>query len=360
MNVEKFFKVLQCALWRKEFDECLSSNEFLGLMATAEQQTVMALVFDVLSGLNIGADRNVVLKYAGMSSMIQHRNQTFNFELKDFVRCCNQSAIDTIVVKGQTISSLYPKPLLRISGDIDFLIRDDYQSCKSHIEDALKVTLPSKMVEKEVSFIRSNVLYELHNSLIAFGSKRNVVYWEKMMAEEWMTPFYTDVEGSPVRTLSPTVNAVYLFVHLFFHLIREGVGLRQFCDWAVFLHAYRDNIDNEKLKEILEHLGIAKAYRAFGYILVNDLGLPSSSFPLDITKEDKKWRKTILQDIFKGGNFGKQNHKAQSSLLFKMETVKMAVRNSFRYYPLAPREVGMLVPRLIKMNLRLFAGVVAK
>lgn len=356
MDLNSFFKLLQCSLWGGKFEQQLSAEDFLWVMALAEQQTVTGLVFDLLSGQHTGADRKLVLKYAGKYTKIQRKNQNANIELQGFVNACHHNAIDMLVVKGQTIGALYPNPLLRISGDIDFLIKDDYSVVKPQIEKTFEVQLPEKMIEREVSFMRNKILYELHNNLVAFGSKRNKDYWKQLMDEAWKEPFYVTVGETRVRTLPPTVNAVYLFIHLFFHLIREGVGLRQFCDWAVFFHAYREKIDVEQLRSILERLGIIKAFRAFGFILVGDLGLPSSSFPLEITSEDMKWRKVILRDVFKGGNFGKKNHKAKSTLLFKMETVKMTIRNTFRYYALAPREVGMLVPRQIKINLRLLAG----
>ena len=356
MLTDIFLKLLRCALWGGKFEQQLSAEDFLWVMALAEQQTVTGLVFDLLSGQHTGADRKVVLKYAGKYAKIQRKNQNANIELQDFVNTCHQNTIDMLVVKGQTIGALYPNPLLRLSGDIDFLIKDDYLAVKQRIENAFGVMLPEKMIDKEIKFERNKMLYELHNSLITFGSRRNQKYWQQLMDEAWQEPFYITVGETSVRTLPPTVNAVYLFIHLFFHLIREGVGLRQFCDWAVFLHAYREKIEVEQLRSILERLGIIKAFRAFGFILVGDLGLPSSSFPLEITAEDEKWRKTILRDVFKGGNFGKKNHKAKSTLMFKLETVKMAFRNTFRYYSLAPREVGLLVPRLAKMDLLLLVG----
>mgnify|MGYP002522988342 CR=1 FL=1 len=356
MTVVFFMKLLQCAIWGRKFEQQLSAEDFLWVMALAEQQTVTGLVFDLLSGQHTGADRKVVLKYAGKYTKIQRKNQNANIELQDFVNTCRQNAIDMLVVKGQTLGALYPNPLLRISGDIDFLIKDDYSVVKQRIENAFGVTLPEKMIDKEIKFERNKILYELHNSLITFGSRRNQKYWQQLMDEAWQESFWVTIGENRVRTLPPTINATYLFIHIFFHLLREGIGLRQFCDWAVILHAYKNRIDSEQLKCILERLGVIKAYRAFGYILTSHLGLSLSSFPLEITDEDKKWRKIILQDVFKGGNFGKQNHKAKSTFLFKLETVKMAFRNTFRYYSLAPKEVGLLVPRLAKMDLLLLVG----
>ena len=353
MTVEPLFALLRSALWGVKFEEKLTSEDFLLVMALAEQQTVTGLVFNQLSDQNTGADRKVVLKYAGKLSKIQRRNQLANKELLEFVNICHQHSIENMVVKGQTLASLYPNPLLRASGDIDFLIKDDYEVCRPQIERAMNVKLPSKMVDKEIAFKWNNMLYELHSNLIVFGSKKNRAYWKKLMDKEWNNTFFADVEGTPVRTLSPTMNAAYLFFHLFFHLIREGVALRQFCDWAVYLHTYKDEIDIDSLSAILVQLDMVKAFRAFGNILVHDLGLPPSSFPLEITAEDMKWRNTILRDVIKGGNFGKLNHHTTSKYKFKIETLKLATRNSFRYYSLAPTEVRVIIPRLILLNLQL-------
>ena len=156
-----------------------------------------------------------------------------------------------------------------------------------------------------------------------------------------------------VRTLSPTINAVYLFLHLYFHLIREGVSLRQFCDWAIMLHHYRNEIDRDALIEILLQLDMIKGYKAFGTILVDELGLPEEDFPLSLADEDRGMKGKILEDIFKGGNFGKHNHKAKSAIGFKFETFCMAVNNSIRYYSLAPSEMRMMIPKMMKINIKL-------
>ena len=65
MKIDQFFIILQCALWGKKFEQPLTAEEFLWVMALAEQQTVTGLVFELLSGQHTGADRKVVLKYAG-------------------------------------------------------------------------------------------------------------------------------------------------------------------------------------------------------------------------------------------------------------------------------------------------------
>ena len=96
-----------------------------------------------------------------------------------------------------------------------------------------------------------------------------------------------------------------------------------------------------------------KAYRAFGTILVCELGLPREEFPIVLDVNDMKWVEPIKNDIFKGGNFGRKNHKAKNPWLFKAETCCLITRNCFKYLSLAPSELRMMIPKMIGVNWRL-------
>lgn len=128
------------------------------------------------------------------------------------------------------------------------------------------------------------------------------------------------------------------------------MSLRQLCDWALVLHHYKDEIDGDMLMAILHELGLFDAYCAFETILVDKIGLSAKKLAIPISDDDRKWQGTILGDIFRGGNFGKLNHQARSSWKYKVETMGVAMRNSFRYYRLCPSEVGGMIPRLVKVN----------
>ena len=160
------------------------------------------------------------------------------------------------------------------------------------------------------------------------------------------------VDGKEVKTLSPNIYAVYVFAHLFFHFIREGIGLRQMCDWAMILDRYKNEIDQPQLAADLDGLGMRRAYRAFGGVLTNYLGL--KSFPLAQSEKDLKASEQILKDILRYGNFGKPSRKVkESGWRFKMETMGRTVRNFCKYFRLAPAEIGMIIPRLVLLNVKL-------
>jgi hypothetical protein len=345
------FTLLRSSLWGNVSLNSITADQFQCVMALADEQTVAGLVFEVLNAVQIDGmeDKMPIYEAVGLTERIKQQNNVVNKELAWFVNKCQDVGLECLVVKGQTLASLYPKPNVRQSGDIDFLTTQIAQTALVFPDE----DFPNKMTEKEFAFSHHGITYELHCRLIDFGCKKHQQQWAEMEAREWCQKYSVKVNGVEVRTLSPTMNAAYLFVHLFFHLIREGVSLRQFCDWAVFLHAYHDKIDRLQLTEFMKCLNMLNGYKAFGSILIDELGLPEEEFPMEITEEDRRWKEKILCDVFRGGNFGKHNHQAKSALGYKMETLRFAMRNSFRYYKLAPSEMRMMIPKMIGINVRL-------
>ena len=353
--IQKLLFLLRYALWGGKPKDPISAKSFLEILKLAKEQTILGLVFDVLKDVKVEGtlNKSLVFETIGFAEQIKLQNTKINKELISFAQSSQKYGLNYVVVKGQTIGCLYTNPQLRAAGDIDFLV-PDISSQLSEVFPGIK--FPATLKEKELGFEYNNIPYELHLRLTDFGCKKHQRIWENVISEEWIKEYYVEIDRVKVRTLSPTTNAVYLFLHLFFHLIREGVSLRQLCDWAVMLHHYRNEIDKDTLENILQQLDMIKGYKAFGTILVDELGLPEEEFPLPLAEEDRGMKKKILEDIFQGGNFGKHNHKAKSALGFKMETFRMALNNSIRYHSLAPSEMRMMIPKMLRINLRLLFG----
>lgn len=345
------FALLREALWHSQetLPSDLSERQARRLMRVAEEQTISGLIIDALFRNDVRIGQENLFEAVGMYSQIKAENQRVNKELLSFAQMMSESGLEYVVVKGQTVAALYPDPLLRMPGDIDFLIYD-YPAAQSIFQSEWGVSLPDSFIEKEVAFEHNSVTYELHTQLITFRWRSHQQYWESMMQQPHQSVVVVD--GKEVKSLLPNIYAVYVFAHLFFHFIREGIGLRQMCDWAIILDRYKDDIDTSQLSSDLDGLGMKRAYRAFGGVLINYLGL--KSFPLAQSGKDLKASEQILKDILRYGNFGKPSRKVQQSgWKFKMETMGRTVRNCCKYFWLAPAEIGMIIPRLIVLNARL-------
>lgn len=349
---DTFFALLRSALWGagEELPASLTSSELGEIMRMAEEQAVVGLVVDAIIQNNISIGKSAPIKLFALSRQIKTANVSLNKEIAEFVRLMASNNVEYYIVKGQTAAALYRNPYVRMSGDIDFCTKN-YGKASDIINKEWNAKLPERLIEKEASFAHNGALYEIHRTLVEFGSKRHQRYWEQLMET---SPDFIEVDDAQVKTLEPTLYAVYVFLHLFFHFIHEGVGLRQLCDWAIVLYVWKNRIDKNKLQEILQELGMEKAYCAFGYILIEKLKL--EYFPLAISVKDIETSHKILKDIMRVGNFGKYGRKDKKGKWnYKLESMWLAVKNSFKYYSLAPKEVSLMFPRLMKINLKLIA-----
>ena len=346
---QKLFGLLRESLWGKPFDEVITPEEAAGMIAIARKQTVTGLIIDVLIKKGVRMERQTLFEAMALLKHIRQQSQEMNRHVVKFAQMMRETDVDYIIVKGQTLAALYPDPLLRMPGDIDFLVRD-YNKAANVLHDRWNIDLPQSLCEKEFAFRYGNALYELHTYLINFGLHRHLRYWENVLAKS--SPVYIVIDGKQVRIIEPTLYTVYIFVHLFFHFVREGIGLRHLCDWAIMMHHYKDEIDRDFLVEVLNNLGLLKAFRTFGSIIVDYLGM--ENFPLLISQNDRQMQSRIIHDIMYGGNFGKDRRKVKGiGFSRKVETLWLTFSNSFRYLSLAPSELLMLTYRRIVVNLKI-------
>lgn len=354
---KKLFEILRAELWGTglSFSQ-LSHTEFEELMAMANEQTVTGLVGDSLIKNNIKLEREDALGLYAKIKAIEKANARVNENLVSFVNFMERKGIDYIIVKGQVVGALYPNPNVRMSGDVDlYFVGDNYEKIKGLVEQRLGKQLSKLSDGKHVEFEVNGVIFELHNKLSRLATRKHQAYWDQMIDNAILEGTDTvNILGKEIKTLSATYNAMYIFVHLFYHMTASGVGLRQLCDWARVLaqSAFQDsnskfqvknvndNIDANRLEEILKELGYFKAYKAMGAFLVEYLGLPEEQFPFPLTEKDRKWVETIKKNILKRGNFGRTGRKVKNlGVLHSMETGYLNMVQTLTFYWLAPKEV---------------------
>ena len=349
--MEKLLSVLGYSLWGTAIEDKVSKDDAQELIAMAEKQAVSGLIIDALIKKDVRMEQMTLLEAFGYLEQIKQENQRMNREVAAFARLMADTGTEYAVVKGQTLAALYPEPLVRMSGDIDFLIQD-YQYVAKVLNGRWGIELPKQMVEKEIAFTHADALYELHTYLIDFGSNKHKRYWEQALAES--KPVTINIDGEQVKVIEPTLNAVYIFMHLFFHFVKEGIGLRHLCDWAVMMHYYAEEIDKERLTEVLNKVDLLKAFLAFGTILVDKLGM--KDFPLTLSEKDRKYQSRILSDIMHSGNFGREKRNVQEvGIRYKLETMFFVLSNCIRYFSLAPMELMLIPYRRLVVNWKLMS-----
>ncbi len=356
------FELLRAELWGTSLSfSQLSHNEFEELMEMAGEQTVTGLVGDSLIKNGVKLEREDALGLYAKMKAIEKANARVNENLVSFVNFMERKGVDYIIVKGQVVGSLYPNPNARMSGDVDlYFVGDNYTKIKGLVEQRLGKQLSKLSDGKHVEFEVNNVVFELHEKLSRLATRKHQEYWDQMIDNAILEGTDTvTIAGKEIKTLSATYNALYIFVHLFYHMTASGVGLRQLCDWAMVLNKThpcppclgrefdtaesnnkKSSLNREDLGGSLLKLGYFKAYKAMGAFLVEYLGLPEEQVPLALDEKDRKGVETIKKNILKRGNFGRSGRKVKKiGVLHSIETGYLNMVQTLTFYRLAPKEV---------------------
>lgn len=326
----------------------LSSDQYDLLMEVASEQTVQGLLSDALLRGGVSLDKTSAAAVFVRLEMVKNNNRDANRKVVEICRLLRSENIRFCVVKGQSIAVLYPNPDVRITGDIDlYCYPEDLERCLRVVENKYGVKPERDESEQHYAFTSGEIDYELHFTLFKFASRDNQTYFDRLIEEERLS--YVEIEDEKVPTLGPTLNLVYTFLHLFHHLVELGVGLRQFYDVAILCQRASEAaaegrtegaLDVAKLTEILTRLDFMKAFKAIGAILVDNLGMPASYFPLSLDDADRHAADFIITIVARRGNFGKYGRKeaVRSGLRYYVEQMGIKLSHFAHLYHLAPKE----------------------
>ena len=188
-----------------------------------------------------------------------------------------------------------------------FLSEENYAKAKEMLVPLASSVEREYEREKHLGMTIDGWVVELHGRLYCGLSSR---------IERELDDIYVDTSnGGNVRSwnnngvqvfqLGVENDVFYVFTHILQHFYKEGVGLRQICDWGRLMWTYRETMDVQKLKSRLKRAGIMTEWKAFYALASTYLGMPDidSGFMCHDSRFDKKADK-IMEFVLKAGNMG--------------------------------------------------------
>jgi len=335
--MELFLRLVRNALWQTEEDlpEELTANMASNILRGAKEQGLIGLVTDALKRNNVRMPKKQSLEMTVMLMKVRLSNEHVNEGLRHLKELFDSRGIDYVVVKGQAVGAYYPDPMLRQAGDIDYYC-DAYNFPKA--QDAVREEwgIETEMnEERHLHYDYKGIAYEGHFMLFMFYRKKLDRYWERLVNENGNRN--VRIDGMEVKTLPTTLHTLFVFLHLFVHLMDLGIGFRHFCDLAVMLHHGREEIDYDQMRNILKKTGMEKAFRAIGCILTDYLGLPTQDVGYDLTERDRKYTKRILDFVRLRGNMGSYNLLYNNmGWISNLELACIKLTHFVKLWPLSP------------------------
>ena len=324
-TLQALFALLQAGLWGI-FDEAaasafpLSAGEWERVFTLARQQTVTGIAFRGLDFLpeEAAPPMGIMAKWMAHADRIEQSNRVMNETVAKLYGHFASVGVEAVLQKGQGVAAMYPEPLLRECGDIDLYFpgHDGVSDPLAGIDGAVRERQP----DDSWSYVVDGIIVEHHTDLLDIQSPRAKRYVKRLIEEKGFEKVVTG-DGVEVLVPAPEVNLLLLSSHILKHAFGVGIGLRQFCDYAVARRYYEGRVNEEEMREIWRMTGLEKWQGLLEGFLVKKTGV-------------------LLDIVLKGGNFGvyskDRENVPRARWARKVQTFKALMGNigfAFRYAP---------------------------
>ena len=289
-EAKALFELIRAGLWENcEFQvpniTIQGDVDWENVYQQASEQSVLGLV---LAGVDYLPNKQrppkiLLLQWIGEVQMLEQQNLSMNQFIGELVEKMRHAGIYTLLVKGQGIAQCYERPLWRCCGDVDFLLSEDnYRKAKELLLPMASSSETEEEYGKHLGMTIDDWTVELHGT-IRCGLSRKM---DRAIDDAQRDCFY----GGNVRSWmngmthvflpSPDNDVILVFTHFIKHFYKEGVGLRQICDWCRLLWTYRQTINVVQLEKRLRSARLLTEWKAFGTFAVEYLGMPAEAMPL--------------------------------------------------------------------------------
>mgnify|MGYP002521336705 CR=1 FL=1 len=339
---ETYLAWMRYALWGGDMPEAVDPAAIGEMIRVAARQKTRGLIFDALirGGAPLSEDSVERMRQFLLQSLSTHR--MLDDALGRAMTALREAGIPAVLLKGQGAARNYPNPQLRECGDIDIYIGPERLAEAVRTLSPLADRVDDHLNGKHWELTMGPAEIELHQHTMLPESRRAARFYPAI-EEEGLTRGLVALEfnGVRVNTPEPTFNAFYLFYHAWHHFISGGVGFRQLCDWTLYLHGCRAQIDRDRLDAMLDGMRLRRPWQLFGNSAVQALGLPREEMPFYEGKRPHTTHR-ILRLILAEGNFGRGREprflRPKGYVAGKAYSFGVHFTRFCRRLPIAPRE----------------------
>ncbi len=362
---QNLLMLIKCALFQSTPMAEIKHMDFEKLHGEAKVQMIYPIVYDYLGkvGVKVVPEELNSLWLQEVGRCL-YRNKQLDAAQKEAIALLEQSGIPCVILKGTSAAAVYPNPALRVLGDIDLLVKPKQQQAAVA---CLQESGYSEVLDEEhhchLTISKNGISVEVHwepNGLFmcADGEVRQNIrdfLSNAVACRQW-------VGDEPV--LSDGHQAVVLLLHKLEHFVGGGLGLRQLCDWAMFVDKRMDEALWLKLSPKLDSFGLKVFAQVITRVCVDYLGLPEEKAPWAMDA-DKDLAAMVMEDIIRAGNFGrKESAKNYGGALFMslqadsagesfFQAIKDACQRNWEPCKEYPILMPLALPKVVIRHIRL-------
>ena len=300
-----FLVVLRAGIWGtlSRGSNPVFKTEWKSLISQAKGHAVQALIADG-AGLLPVEQRPSLQQIASLSvavDAIERANERVNAVVKSMAAFWEKEGVTAVLLKGQGQAGMYPNPLHRTPGDIDW-----YFPGKENFSIALALVrakgfAPEIDGDGDYHYCVNGVVVEHHQNWCDLSNPFKQIRIAEIEKQ------YGHTYGPEYNTLAPLTNLIQLNVHILKHLLVMGIGWRQLCDLALATKYYQGQYSKEDYYLAIRGLGLMSWTRLLYGVLAKCLGTDCAWMP--ITPKFGKDTDRLTELIINCGNFGSESGK---------------------------------------------------
>lgn len=276
-----------------------SAGEWVAIYREVQKQCVLGIMLQGLERLPHKQlpPKEVLVQWVGMVQINDHYYSLQCERAKALTKRFEEQRFNSCVLKGVGIAQLYPIPSRRQGGDIDLWVDCDRKVLmiwllnQCSLDHILWHHVDAKFFEDVPTEIHYHPCW-LYNP---YYNKR----LQKWFEDQKINQMKVD-EGLGFAYPSVQFNAVYSLVHLYHHLIEEGVGIRHIIDYYYILKALPKE-DCDTVINVLNSFSMTGLASAIMWILKDVCGLSKEYLLCDTNEIEGRF---LWDEIMRGGNFG--------------------------------------------------------
>lgn len=325
-----FFELLRAGLWGQAPEavlfEQLRPEDWKQILGMAQKQAVLGLVYAGVARLpkSLMPGQQAVLRLYGLAEQIRKKNREIAVVTQEVCGWFETAGLEPIVLKGQAVGTYYTEPDLRQPGDLDLFFHRDYDRVVPIVEaKGIKVELD----EHHDKFYYLGILVELH---------RRPFHLMQPAGEMDFSPECDQEKGFPHRVLNLKANAVLLLLHPAVHFMEAGLGLRQLCDWAVWIHRYAGQSALDEAWLFVQAQGIGRFACEFTVLAERYLGVEREMVKVWTMDFRPMLSQRMLHEILEQGNFGSWKIPKSGDWMGMIAYGVKKMNYAFRVYPFCP------------------------
>ena len=294
--------------WKAVFDEC-------------KAQSVISLAFSVLPKREVPQKiyahwKALVNENLAVNSKISYAHTMLNDLL-------NQASIPYVILKGCASAEYYDDPLLRTMGDVDFLVSEKNIKQVDKLLENQGFVFNNSFHEIERAYEKDGVILELHWNITGIPGGKTGELLENIFKDIFEKSELKHFDLAEYYSPSSFHHGLVMLLHVARHMITGGIGLRHFCDWAVFVDKVGKDfvpLFEDKLKQV----GLWRFAQIMTQFCTLYLGLPQQEWA---GISDKQLLDQLKDDVFAGGNFGHKDLSRADEAKFITSRKKGGVNN---------------------------------